>query len=76
MMRSDPTFANRPDDFLEMDLTSGDGWAGLCQFLGRSVPTTPFPQKNTRERRQSLAYRLKRKVLLIAGRTPHPERLL
>ena len=69
-------FANRPDDFLEIDLTRGGGWAELCKFLDRPIPKAAFPQKNTSERRRSLIYRLKRKALVIVGRTPHPERLL
>jgi hypothetical protein len=27
-------FANRPNDFLEMDIEKGDGWNKLCGFLG------------------------------------------
>jgi hypothetical protein len=69
-------FAGRPDQFLEMNLTAGEGWARLAPFLGRAIPTTPFPVKNTSADRSSLAYRLKRRIHLALGRTPHPERLV
>jgi len=69
-------FSARPGDFLEMDLGAGDGWEKLCPFLEAPIPAAAFPVKNTRARRQSLAYRLKRKLLVLAGRTPYPERLV
>lgn len=31
---------------LVLDITSGAGWAPLCEFLGLPVPDTPFPWKN------------------------------
>ncbi len=39
-------FAERPDDLLVLDITGGDGWEPLCEFLGHSVPDAPFPWKN------------------------------
>ena len=69
-------FAARPDDLLELDLFAGDGWEKLCPFLNCAEPDEPFPVKNTSAGRKSLAYRIKRKALMFAGRTPHPERLL
>lgn len=39
-------FADRPDDFLEMDLSRGDGWQELCSFLGDPVPSRTFPHEN------------------------------
>ena len=68
-------FQARPGDLLELNLGNGDGWEKLCPFVEKPTPTTPFPVKNTSARRQSLAYRLKRKVLLALGVAPHPERL-
>jgi hypothetical protein len=38
-------FADRPDDLLELDVTSGAGWGPLCEFLGCAVPQQPFPHK-------------------------------
>jgi hypothetical protein len=35
------------DRLLEFRLE--DGWAPLCQFLGKEIPGVPFPKKNTRE---------------------------
>jgi len=36
-------FADRPDDFLALDIIGGDGWENLCPFLGREIPDAPFP---------------------------------
>lgn len=68
-------FQARPGDLLEMNLSEGDGWEKLCPFLERPAPNAPFPVKNTTARRRSFVYRLKRKLLLLAGLTPHSERL-
>ena len=69
-------FRNRPDDLLEIDITAGCGWREICDFLDKPIPAAPFPIKNTSAARQSLTYRIKRKLWLLAGRTPHPERLV
>jgi hypothetical protein len=39
-------FAERPDDFLEMDICGGEGWERLCPFLGMEAPGAPFPHAN------------------------------
>lgn len=39
-------FKNRPDDFLEIDLSKGDGWEEICTFLGKDIPAVPFPRSN------------------------------
>jgi tetratricopeptide (TPR) repeat protein len=40
-------FADKPKErFLEFDIFAGDGWHQLCEFLGRDVPSTPFPWRN------------------------------
>jgi hypothetical protein len=39
-------FANRPSDLLVLDITAGQGWEPLCEFLDRPVPEAPFPWKN------------------------------
>ena len=31
---------------LVMNITAGDGWNVLCPFLGRSMPSVPFPHDN------------------------------
>ncbi len=33
-------------DFLELDVTAGDGWQPLCKFLGVPVPERSFPHAN------------------------------
>jgi hypothetical protein len=38
-------FADRPDDLLVLDISSGDGWQELCPFLGHPVPNVPFPRR-------------------------------
>lgn len=45
-------FRDRPEDFMEFDVTRGDGWAELCGFLGKKQPTSPFPRLNTAEMRR------------------------
>ncbi len=69
-------FADRPTDFLEMDLGGSDGWEVLCPFLGLPAPQSPFPVKNTSAARKSLAYRVKRHLWRLAGMTPSPERMI
>lgn len=39
-------FAARPADLLVFNVTGGDGWEPLCEFLGHPVPETPFPSVN------------------------------
>lgn len=39
-------FQNRPKDLLEIDVTRGDGWERLCEFLQVPAPPFPFPWKN------------------------------
>ena len=55
-------FAQRPDDLLELDLEAGsDAWPRLAGFLGRPVPSVPFPylNRNTAEDWWNLAHPLK-----------------
>lgn len=46
-------FRGREDDFLIMDLPSGDGWLKLCRFLGEDIPKVEFPRRNTKESRNN-----------------------
>lgn len=39
-------FHGRGEDFMIMDLEAGDGWEKLCEFLGSSPPSVPFPHLN------------------------------
>lgn len=43
-------FSRRPADFLEVDVTAGDGWDVLAPFLERPTPTVEFPVMNTAQR--------------------------
>ena len=38
-------FKDRPDDLLTMDMDHGAGWKELCGFLGKLIPTTPYPRE-------------------------------
>jgi hypothetical protein len=38
-------FGQRPD-FLELDITAGEGWAPLCELLDVPEPPAPFPWEN------------------------------
>lgn len=42
-------FADRPDDYLVIDLTRGEGWEKLCPFLGKPTPDVPLPHLNKAE---------------------------
>lgn len=39
----DAAFAAQPHRLLRLNITGGDGWAELCEFIGENVPSTPFP---------------------------------
>jgi len=39
-------FARRPDDLLVLDVTAGEGWGPICDFLGVSEPDRAFPWEN------------------------------
>jgi Sulfotransferase domain len=63
-------FKDRPGDLLQMDFTKGDGWETLCPFLGRAIPSRPFPRKNTAAQRRTFVSRVQGKLAnLLAPRT-------
>ncbi|MCC7333021.1 MAG: hypothetical protein IT232_10495 [Flavobacteriales bacterium] len=39
-------FLNRPNDFIVIDFTMGEGWEKLCPFLGIEIPEFNFPHTN------------------------------
>lgn len=39
-------FQNRKAQLLIMDITAGDAWSVLCDFLGKDIPTAKFPFEN------------------------------
>lgn len=49
--------ANRPDDFLVMNIMDGDGWEKLCPFLELPMPDLPFPHRNKLEETQKWMHR-------------------
>ena len=55
-------FAERPQDFLVMNLQNGDGWNELGRFLGVAVPDGPFVKTNTAQQRRSLFQRIRGKL--------------
>ena len=42
-------FNDRECDLLIVNWEKGDGWKELCGFLGKDMPTVPFPHKNKKE---------------------------
>ena len=48
-------FKNRPGDLYVMDKP---GWEGLCGFLGRSVPSIGYPNKNVTPEERSIEYHI------------------
>ena len=38
-------FKTRPNDLLILDFQKGDDWIKLCDFLGKQIPSEPFPHK-------------------------------
>lgn len=45
-------FRNRPHDLLEIDLTKGDKWDPLCDFLGCDIPDMPFPHRRDSKKKK------------------------
>ncbi len=39
-------FKERPNDFLIIDFTKGEGWEKLCPFLGVDIPNESIPHAN------------------------------
>jgi len=39
-------FEKRPLDLLVINITEGDGWEKLCEFLEKEIPAKKFPFKN------------------------------
>lgn len=39
-------FKSTGEDLLIMDISTGDGWNVLCPFLGKPIPSDPFPHQN------------------------------
>lgn len=39
-------FADRPNDFLEIDLRAPNAWEKLCSFIGDDIPSVDFPHAN------------------------------
>ena len=39
-------FKDRPNDLLILNWKNGDGWKEICEFLGKEIPTEPFPHAN------------------------------
>jgi hypothetical protein len=48
--RVEQLFADAPNRLLRFNVFAGDGWAKLCDYLGRPVPAQPFPHANAAPR--------------------------
>lgn len=49
-------FADRPKDWIVMDVTNGDGWERLCPFLKLEQPKIDFPNTNSSSGTQGVGY--------------------
>jgi len=57
-------FSDRPEDFMVIDLTAGQGYERVCPFLGLAIPEFPFPHTNQSEGLyRSLARKLKDRLV-------------
>ena len=54
-------FKGREGDLLIMNITEGDGWEKLCEFLGKKMPDKEFPVKYQKKERD-LDYRLRKLI--------------
>lgn len=54
-------FKSREEDLLVFDITNGDRWEKLCDFLELDIPSVAFPEVNT-AKSFSLIFRMKRKA--------------
>ena len=41
-------FKDKPNCYLEMNIIDGDSWEVLCKFLGKDIPSVPFPNIQSR----------------------------
>ena len=41
-------FKDKPNCYLEMNIIEGDAWEVLCKFLGKDIPSVPFPNIQSR----------------------------
>jgi hypothetical protein len=47
-------FGQRSQDLLVMNFAAGDGWAKLCAFIGKDIPSEKFPHANKARARRIL----------------------
>jgi len=68
-------FKDRPKDFLELEITGGDGWETLCNFLGTEIPDEPFPRANQATERDPSRHggRMGSKLKKLLGGSPDPD---
>ncbi|MBA3551195.1 hypothetical protein H0W32_03240 [Patescibacteria group bacterium] len=46
-------FKERPNDLLILNICGGDGWAKLCTFLNKDIPSISFPKKNRNSKKKA-----------------------
>ncbi len=56
-------FADKPDRLLEIDVTTGAGWAPICAFLDKPIPDIPFPHSNAAKSRSPVKTALRNIVV-------------
>jgi len=64
-------FRDRPGDLLVMELAKGDGWNKLAPFLGKPIPSVPFPHANKAGDRALVAKLLKKGKAQLAHMGVH-----
>ena len=57
-------FRQRPDDFLVLNISQGDGWHKLCSFLGKPVPSKDFPAQNAKKGHSSSLAKIDQRLKL------------
>ena len=57
-------FHNKPDSFLEIDISIKDKWTPVCTFLSKPIPDKPYPLVNQTKKKDGYDIEKDRKVML------------
>ena len=68
-------FKERPQDLLILDVTTDSNWKTICDFLGVSTPSVPFPHSNRSKFEQSKISRPKQKFKFIKKQVFNPMKI-
>jgi hypothetical protein len=71
-------FFGRPEKLLVLDVSQGDGWEKICDFLGCSIPNEVFPHVNEGllfpARQSKVRNQLRKLMRVIKGRSTNRRR--